>query len=187
MPPELKKIPDDLLVKRTKQGDAGAFGEIYDRYFTPLYRYIHYRISNRQEAEDIAETVFLNTLETILRGETDIVNIQGWLFRSAHNAIVDHYRMHKATLPLDQATDLEDGAKTTEKLVQDRLDGANLRKAIASLEPDYQQVIALRFISQLSHSETAQVMGLKEGNLRVMQYRALKRLRQILDMRERND
>lgn len=180
MPPNLAEPSDAELLQRTKQGDANAYGELYDRYFEQIYRYVQFRVGLREEAEDLAEAVFLRTWEAIARSNSTVDNFQGWLFRSAHNAIIDHYRTRKNMVSLDQVAQLTDPTPVPESVVQQRLDGDKLNKALAKLPADLQQLIACRFGAGLSHAETAAVMGLKEGHLRVMQFRALKQLRKLL-------
>jgi RNA polymerase sigma-70 factor, ECF subfamily len=181
MSPDLSNRSDIALVDKTKQGDSNAYGELYDRYFDKVFRFIAFRVSTREEAEDLTEISFLKTLEAILHGRSKIVNFQGWLFRTAHNLIVDHYRMQKELVSLDDIYDLEDGSPRPEGSLLEQLDHLQLARAVAALDPDMQQLIACRFISGLTHAETAEIMGINEGYLRVLQYRALKQLRKLLE------
>lgn len=175
-----KETPDAVLVIRTRQGNANAFGELYDRYFDQLYRYIYFRVSDRQEAEDLTENVFLSTLEAILCKGSSIKNFRAWLFRSAHNIVVDHYRSYKRLVPLYEIGQLVEPSSESDPAIQNHVDGNLLRKAIGRLEPNMQQVISCRFIAGLSYPETAEIMGLKESHLRVLQHRALKQLKSYL-------
>jgi RNA polymerase sigma-70 factor, ECF subfamily len=171
---------DTELVKLTKQGKNSAYGELYDRYFKQLYRYIYFRVQNQEEAEDLTETVFLKTLESIHRRRATIDNFQGWLFRTAHNLVVDHYRTEKSQVSIDNIAELRDSQKLPESQIQMQFDNVALAKAVATLSPESQQIIACRFISGMSHAETAKILGVNQGYLRVLQFRALKQLRNVL-------
>ena len=176
----LPNATDTELVKLTKQGKISAYGELYDRYFKQLYRYIFFRVQNQEEAEDLTETVFLRTLEAIHRRRGTIENFQGWLFRTAHNLVIDHYRTEKSQVSLENIAELRDARKSPERQVQHEIDSGELAKAITTLSPEFQQIITCRFISGMSHEETAKIMGINRGYLRVLQFRALKQLRTVL-------
>lgn len=172
--------PDQLLLARAIQGDAEAFGDFYERYLDEIQRYIFYRVANRFDAEDLTEIVFLKAWESLPNAETTIVKPRAWLYRIAHNIIVDHYRTSRATAELP-ARQLHDGHPSLEHQIQVRDVQKQLADLIQSLDANMQQVIACRFVSGLSHAETAQIMGIKEGHVRVLQLRALQKLRQMLE------
>ncbi len=171
---------DQELVSRAASGDSGAFGTLYDRYLDAIYRYVYYRVADSMEAEDLTEKVFLKALTGLANQKTELRNFRSWLFTIAHHEVVDHYRRRKELLSLESAHSLNDGTHTPEQEVEAREKAAQVALAIASLKPEYQQVITLRFINGLSHEETAKIMKLKEGHVRVLQYRALRRIREFL-------
>lgn len=171
---------DAELVARARQGDSEAFGSLYDRYLSPLFRYVYYRVADRMEAEDLTEMVFLKAWEALGGTDPDRMNFRAWLYRIAHNAVIDHYRTRKSEIPLERAGDLRQEGPTPEQGMQRKFEAARLARAISRLKPDQQQVIACRFLAQRSHAETAEIMNLKEGHVRVLQHRALKRLRALL-------
>lgn len=176
----LQDPSDEELIVRALRGDAGAFGALYDRYLDQVYRYIFYRVGDTQLAEDLTETVFLKTWETLSKRKKAVDNFRAWLFRSAHNLVIDHYRTRKADASLEQAFDLHDQIASPEAQVQAGETTQALIQAINALDPQQQQVISCRFISGMSHAQTAKVMGLNEGHVRVLQHRALKRMRSLL-------
>ena len=172
--------PDQSLLARAIQGDAQAFGDLYERHLDEIQRFIFYHVANRLEAEDLTEIVFLKAWQALPRFKTSNVNLRAWLFRIAHNSIVDYYRMCK---PMTNLLDgqLQEDHPSPEHQAQTRDDHQKLLAAIHSLGVKLKQVIICRFVSNLSHAETAQVMGIKEQHVRVLQHRALKKLRQILE------
>lgn len=173
-------LPDPLLLARAIQGDAEAFGDLYERYLDEIQRYIFYRVATRFDAEDLTDTVFLKAWEALPHSKSPIRNLRAWLYRIAHNVIVDFYRTSKANMDLS-AKQLQDRHPSPEHQIQESDLQHQLANTIRSLDANLQQVIACRFVSGLSHAQTAQIMGIKEGHVRVLQLRALQKLRQMLE------
>ena len=138
---------------------------------------MYYRVADQAEVEDMTEMVFLKTWEVLPGSSAQIGNIRAWLYRVAHNLVVDRYRTHKLTTSLDAAADLQDGTLQPEAAVQKAQAAERMAWMISHLEPRQQQVLVCRFVSGLSHAETARVMDLAENHVRVLQFRALKALR----------
>jgi RNA polymerase sigma-70 factor (ECF subfamily) len=171
---------DAALVTQALQGDAEAFGVLYDRYLHPLFRYIYYRVANYLEAEDLTELVFLKAWVALGTLDPDQINFRAWLYRIAHNAVIDHYRTRKTEVSIERIGNLHHRGVSPEQGVQAKFEAAYLAKAISQLSTDQQQVIACRFILGITHAETAEIMDLKEGHVRVLQHRALKKLKRLL-------
>lgn len=173
-------LPDQELLARAIDGDAEAFGDLYERYLHEIQRYVFYRVANRFDAEDLTETVFLKAWEALPRFETSNVNLRAWLYRIAHNVTVDYYRTARATLDVMKQK-LWDKDPSPEHQIQDQDVNRQLVELIQSLDTNLQQVILCRFVSGMSHAETAEVLGIKEGHVRVLQLRALQKLRRLLE------
>ena len=168
---------DSDLVARAARGDREAFGDLYERYLDEIYRYLYYRVADQAQVEDMTEMVFLKAWEVLPGSCVPIRNIRAWLYRVAHNLVVDRYRTHKLTTSLDAAAHLQDGTPPPEVAVQKEQASERLAWMISQLRPQQQQVLLCRFVSELSHAETAEAMELEENHVRVLQYRALKALR----------
>jgi RNA polymerase sigma-70 factor (ECF subfamily) len=184
----LPTTDQDLLLEASR-GDAEAFGELYERYLDQIYRYVHYRLPAAEEAEDLTEQIFLKTWELIRKGgkAAKIENFRAWLYRVAHNQVVDYHRK-KQPLTVDMQENSGLFGKSgddTEGDVQKNLDQQDLLEAILTLDLQSQEIIAMRFIHGLSHAEVAEALELKPGHARVLQHRALTKLRKI--MQEVND
>lgn len=175
-------LTDETLIRRSLQDDVEAFGDLYTRYLDQLYRYVFYRVADEQVAEDLTENIFLKVWENLARIKKPQTSFPAWLYRIAHNVIIDHYRTQRPTVSWDELTERQLSAMddSPEKVLLDLEESKQLAKAISQLEPRLAQVIVCRFIQKLSHAQTAEIMGLNEGHIRVLQYRALKQLRQIL-------
>lgn len=181
---EQNPLSDQDLLRCAGDGDVEAFGILYERYLDPIYRYIFYRISKAEEAEDLTETIFLKAWENIRIRQTagEIENVRAWLFRIAHNQVIDHHRK-KRPVSVDMDTQLQttsENRPSTEETVQARIAQNGVLDAVSDLDEQAQEIINLRFFNGLSHAEVADVLGLKEGHVRVLQYRALKQLKKLL-------
>lgn len=179
LPPQSEKI----LIDRAIAGDANAFGELYTRHLDPIYRYIFFRVGEQEEAEDLTETVFLKAWEAI-PGYKDFGNpFSSWLYRIAHNMVVDFHRKIKTVpnrLEDDEPIEIVDESLNTLGMVIEAEQFVELGKAIAQLTTEQQQVIVLRFIEDMSHAEIAKIIGKNEGTCRMIQHRALVALSKLL-------
>lgn len=170
---------DHQLLKTAQQGEADAFGALYERHAAAIYRYLYAHLGSRPDAEDLTSEVFLRTWQFLPRYNQRGVPFRAFLFRVAHNVLVDHYRhtRNKAELLHDEdslAMNNQDGP--AESLLG-KMDRLALSRSIAGLRDDYRTVLVLRFISQLSPAETAVAMKRSTGAVRVLQHRALAALR----------
>jgi RNA polymerase sigma-70 factor (ECF subfamily) len=175
-------LTDSALLDRVSQGDNLAFGALYERYLDHIYRHVYYRLADHTEAEDVTEMVFLKAWQALSARKKSIKvqNFRAWLYRIAHNEVIKHYRTHKPTLTIDHATNLRDPTASLETNILAMQESQLLAQAIAQLEPNYQQVIVCRFISQLSPGEIAKIMDIQPGHVRVLQHRALKKMETLL-------
>lgn len=176
----IQEASDQELVERAGKGDATAYGCLYDRYIDQIYRYVYFRVRNQAEAEDLTEQAFLKTFELVRQDGSKIVYFKAWIYRTAHNLVIDHYRTRKQPASLEEAADLRDPEPLPEMAVEKGEDDALLHHLIGMLDDIYQQVITCRFFHGFSYEETAQFLGLKPGNVGVIQYRALQKLRALL-------
>lgn len=173
-----------ILLERAKQYDAAALGELYDLYAPRIYAYIHRRVSNAQLAEDLTGDVFVRVMRAIRSERFWNTSFQAWLYRIAHNLVVDYYRRRPATsdLELDERLLAAQGDLAAD--VAQRLSRGNLHRAIRRLTSNQQQVLALRFGEGMTSCEAAQVMDKSTGAIEALQHRALASLRRILDREE---
>lgn len=175
-------ISERDLILRATQGDKKAFGTLYELYLDPIYRFIYYRVSNEQEAEDMAEEVFIRAWGSLprIQNGSEIQNFRSWLYRIARNLVVDRYRKKNLEVLLDDNSFLADQSPQPDAAVQMEEQSSFLRDAVRELEEPFREVLIHRFVNGLSHAETADLMGLRENHIRVLQYRALKKLRSIM-------
>jgi len=170
----------EKLVKKAQAGDTDAFACIYDEYFSHIYRYVYYRV-NKGDVDDVVAQVFMKAWNNLGRFRTrEGATFGAWLFKIAHNLVVDQYRKHRSVseLPIDIADERE--STDPRKIAQNKLDQVVLKKALSHLKEAYRQVIVLKFINGFSNQEVAEILKRKEGNIRILQFRALKELKNIL-------
>ncbi len=165
----------DAALVASAQVDPAAFAGLYRRYLEPIHAYCWYRLGSREAAEDATSQIFLKALTALphYRGDR---TFRSWLFTIAHNVVVDHYRGHRPSRPLDDAAEVVDGHASPEDLGVAAADAAAMRALLARLTPDQARVIELR-LAGLAESEIAQVLNRRPGAVRATQFRALEQLR----------
>lgn len=157
-----------------------ALASLYSEYYDKIARYVFVRLGNRSDAEDIAGEVFLKALASLDSYKERGVPMQSWLFRIAHNLVIDHRRKEfkKETVPLDTVQMADDA--DIQEMVETGVEYERVSRALGQLTPEQRQVIELRFFGGLTSEETGQVLNKKSGAVRQMQSSALKTLRNIL-------
>ncbi len=171
----------EKLVELVQGGDHEAFSRLYDIFIDPIYRYIYYRV-NSSDAEDLVETVFLKVWENIRQYKSKKKSFSAWVFRIAHNLVVDYYRAAKDRNfeELDMQIADQDRQHNPIKTVQNILDNQTLKIALRKLKKPYRDLVVYKFINELSNKEIAEILGKSEGSLRILQFRALKALKKEL-------
>jgi RNA polymerase sigma-70 factor (ECF subfamily) len=169
---------DADLVRAAQAGDVASFGQLYERYFDKVYSYLSFKLGNAAEAEDLAEHVFLKALESLGGYRWTGVPFQAWLFRIAHNLLVDYLRRRskRASEPLDEALPDRRPEADPEALLAEKLTRQGLIEAVERLTELQRQVIALKFAGGLSNAEVAAILGKTEGAVKALQHAALQAL-----------
>ncbi len=154
---------------------------LYDGYYDKIAYYIFIRIGDRAEAEDLASEVFLKALKSLDSYEERGLPMHSWLFRIAHNLVVDHLRKvsKQRTVSLDtvEIPDTDDPEEATEY----HLKMEKLAVTLKHLSPPERELINLRFFAELSSAEVGEILGKSPQAVRQMQFRALRSLRKMLD------
>ncbi|MEV4412708.1 ECF subfamily RNA polymerase sigma factor, BldN family [Catellatospora sp. NPDC049609] len=174
------------LVERAQQGDAEAFGLIYDRYVDTVFRFIYFRVGNRPLAEDLTSDTFLRALKRISSFTWQGRDLGAWLVTIARNLVADHFKSGRYRLEVTTGdvldADREDRGPegSPETAVVDHITNVALLTAVKQLNPEQQECIVLRFLQGFSVAETAQAMGKNEGAIKALQYRAVRALARLL-------
>ena len=179
--PSKEEVED--LVRRAQQGHSEAFAGLYEAYYDKIYRYVMFKTGDTLEAEDLTEEVFLRMLESIGSFKWQGYPFTSWLFRIAHNLVIDYYRKagRQKKTSLDDAMRVvgSDGVDVDRKL-DIELSIKEVKEAMGGLTQLQQEVLSLRFAGGLSVAETAEAMGKKENAVKALQHAAIKKLRTLL-------
>lgn len=169
----------EKLVIRAVHGQTDAFGELYIIFVEKIYRYLFYHVKSKTFAEDITEEVFLKAWRAIKSCQGKESTFSSWLYRIAHNQMVDEIRkrQRRPALELERVENISDKSEGVETS-QEQLE---LAAVIDRLPPNQRQVIILKFIEGLDNPEIARIMGKSEGAIRVLQMRGLSRLKEELE------
>lgn len=174
--------PDEewALLERVRVYDRAAIAEIYDRYSLRIYNYLYHRLGNTHLAEDLTATVFVRMLEAVRSSKAWRTSFSGWLYRIAHNLVVDHFRSGRQ----DRQVELDDWSIVSKEhpaeSAESLLAQERLRRAIGRLTEDQSIVITLKFLEGLSNAEVAELIGKSEGAVKSLQFRGLAALRRIM-------
>ena len=181
-----KRIKDKILYLRLKQKDKDAFVKAYDSYIDDIYRFIYFKVGNREDAEDITSQVFLKSWDYVQNNNLlEYKTIKQFFYRVARNIIIDHYRdkSDKENISInneDNKIDIVDEKIDLNKEVDLKNDIKNLQEAMRELKNEYREVLLLRYINELSVKEIAEILEKNKGNVRVLIYRAIKALKNIV-------
>jgi RNA polymerase sigma-70 factor (ECF subfamily) len=173
------------LVHAAQQGDTSAFGRLYDRYVDVVYRYVLFRLGDRDLAEDVTSETFLRALRRITSVSYQGRDVGAWFVTIARNILLDHVKSSRFRLEVVTDEVTEPGSGTVfqigpEQEAITRATRAELLRCVAELGDDQRECIVLRFLQGLSVAETAEVMKRNEGAVKALQHRAVRRLAQLL-------
>ena len=169
--------PEQELLTQAGQFDTRALAEIYDLYSPRLYRYAMRLLGDDNAAEDCVSETFSRFLKALQAGKGPRDYLQAYLFRMAHNLVVDHYRRETPTEELDD--DLPH-AETTEDVAENNSRQRCVRTALHQLTEDQQQVVALKFLEGWENDEIARALHKPVGAVKSLQHRALAQLQKFL-------
>lgn len=183
VPPPEVVVPEEHvrtweLVQRAQSGDGQAFGQLYDLYVDLVYRFIYFRVHDRQLAEDFTSETFLRALRRITTISYQGRDIGAWFMTIARNIVLDHAKSARVKLEYSTADIAEDSRSTPspETAVLAQLSNQRLMLAVQQLGDEQRECVILRFIQGLSVAETAEIMGKKEGAIKALQHRAIRKL-----------
>lgn len=172
--------PEMVRLQRANNLDRPTLALIYDDYSPQIYRYIYRQVGDIETSRDLTAEVFHRYLSAIKDRKGPTNHLSAWLYRVAHNIVVDHFRrqQHRQHLPFvhDMHASSEDTGQAAEALVM----ADQVRLALSRLTPDQQHVIALKFLEGLSNKEVAEITGKPVGAVKSLQHRALNRLKTLV-------
>jgi RNA polymerase sigma-70 factor (ECF subfamily) len=183
------KISDTDLVRRIQTNTNGspkrreAVGILYDRYYERIFRYLWVRLNNHHEAEDLAGEVFTRMMISLPRYKDRKLPFQAWLYRIAHNLLIDQYRKDyvRQTTPLEETEHTLSDESDLAANVEEQLLIDEVRTAIENLDAVRKDVIVLRFLIGLPIREVALILDKSVPAIKALQHRGLRDLRTIIE------
>ncbi len=177
-------MDDETALTQAAQGDAEAFGVLYERYVGRIYNYIYYRTGNEYDAEDLTARVFFRAMHHIKTYQNRGLPFSAWLYRIAHNLVANWHRdnSRRPEIPLDDglmSSHLSEDHPEAALLETEERD--RLLHIIRKLPPDRQHMLILKFVEHLSNAEIGQIMGRTEGAVKSLYHRTLLSLRDDLE------
>lgn len=170
-------VEADALLARRAGRDPDAFAALYERYVEAVYRYTYRRLGTREQAEDATSQVFHKAYASLASYQGG--SFRAWLFSIAHNVVVDSYRRGHQVWPLDEAHEVPDRARSPEDLAIAADEQRTLHECVRLLAPDQRRVVELR-LAGLTGAEIAQVLDCNVGAIKMLQHRAMTRLRELM-------
>jgi RNA polymerase sigma-70 factor (ECF subfamily) len=167
------------LVEQAKSGDGEAFALLYEAYFDRVYRFIFFRVTDVQIAEDLTSQVFLKAWENLNRYHPRGPFL-AWLYAIARNTVIDTYRTKKQTVSLDEAAPMAAQDDKLDDRMQLQFEVQSMQAAMQHLTKEQQEVIMLKFIAEFDTAQIARHMGKSEGAIRALQMRALQALARVM-------
>ncbi|MFH0951308.1 MAG: RNA polymerase sigma factor [bacterium] len=178
----------NLFLRLKKYKDKQAFIIAYDKYVDQIYRFIFFKINNQAEAEDLTSQVFVKGWGYVQDGKLndgdEYQSLKSLLYKIARNAVIDYYRTQKPTDSLDDPEQLWEIADDQQDLLTQTalgLDYEAIMTQLSRLKSEYRGVIVMRYIDQLSINEIAEILGKTKANVRVIIFRALTALKDLVN------
>ena len=179
------KIEEKILFYKIKKNDRQAFIKAYDLYIDQLYRFIYFKVGSKEEAEDLCSAVFLKAWNYILeKSLIEEKSLKALLYKIARNSIIDYYRKNKdkesISLDAEQAAEAVDERRSAVDDLTLKMDLLVIETRLPRLKDEYREIIVLRFVNELSVKEIAEILDKPKGGVRVLIFRALKALRELV-------
>ena len=180
----LSSISENLLLYKLKaHKDSDAFAALYDLYVKRIYRFVYFKVSSKEEAEDITSEVFLKAWNYVNENK-EVKSFSGLLYRIARNCIIDLYRNKSSKADTILLSSLPEGIEPGDEgkkvlELNTGLEAEELIKAIKKLKLEYQEVLTLKYVDELHIDEIAEITGKGSIAVRVTIHRALKKLKDL--------
>ncbi len=183
-------LKEKYLLFRAKNKDPEAFSQVYDLYAEKIYRYIFFKVRTQEDAQDLTSEVFLKTWQYISENTKEIKNLNALFYKIARNLVIDYYRkLNQQDMPMEQEVlDQQQALISKEDLqeVETKIEMERIEEKLRELKDEYRDVIILRYIEQMSVKEIAKIIDKKSGAVRVMIYRALNILKELMEAEKGN-
>ena len=173
------------ILKEAQNGDTKAFALIYDHFSAKIYKFIFFRVGHKEVAEDVLSDTFVKGWQKINQVNSPAA-FSAWLYQIAKNNIIDYYRLKKETVALEDVQDFLEDEINPVDLTNLNIQQKKILDVLHELPNDQQEVIKYKFFEDLTNEEIAYVLGKNEGAIRVIQHRAISKLKELLNKKYAN-
>ncbi len=183
----IQKFKDKQVLSKLKSRDKEAFIKVYDDNVKDIHRFVYFKIGGREEANDLTSMIFLKAWNHIQNKTLeDAKTLRALLYKIARNAIIDYYREtgNKVTASLDDEDnrlEIADEGENPQERLDRTADLELIKSKLPLLKEEYREIIIMKFISDLSLKEIAEISGKNKGNIRVLLHRSLNALRELVE------
>lgn len=178
--PELPEAELQTLIARAQEGETEAFAKVYNQFFTPVYRYCAFRLP-KEVAEDTTADIFVKAWEKLHTYKLHKnVPFGAWLFRIARYSVIDVYRSQRGFEEVPENIADDDQLNRAENRLERNETLRIVRTALDKLPRRYREILLLTYVSELPYSETARVLRMTEGGVRILKMRALRKFELLL-------
>lgn len=174
----------EILIKQAKSGDKGAFSVLYNDLYTPLYRFVYSRTSNKDKASDICQDVFLRWYKSLETYEMKIKPLSYLMMISMRLIINDSKKASSYYLPDDAEEFLADEDLEVASDVFDfNLDFENIKTLFEELNEKQKSVLTMRYVSDADTETIAEALDITHANVRKIESRALQKLKDLYNLK----
>jgi RNA polymerase sigma-70 factor (ECF subfamily) len=170
---------EEELIKSCQGGNNEAFGLLYDHHIKVIYNFVYYKTRHKETAEDITSQTFFKALRSI-QSVDPTKPLVSWLYKIAHNTVLDHYRTSRSMLDIDEMVDIMDTHDVISHLDDDR-EAVRVKQHLQNLSGIERDIVTMRIWQDLSYREIADILGKSEASCKMMYSRSLKKLRRLYE------
>ena len=165
------------IIEACQKGDREQFALLYDHYVKRIYRFIYFKVLQKETAEDLTSKAFLKALQGIHTFDPER-NFSAWIYSIARNTVIDHFRKERSSIPIEDVWDLAgDTHAKIETDAENRRKFREVEKHLKALTPEQREIVILRIWEDMSYREIATAIGKSEDNCKVIFSRAIAKLR----------
>ncbi len=183
MPPHESALTEhqiQSLIKKAQEGDTAAFEQLYENFFTPVYKFCAFRLP-KEVAEDVTADAFVKVWENLSHYKPHPkIPFGAWLFRIVRNQVIDVYRNEPVMDEMPEQVEDQDHFNRADTPLHRKQLLQSVRGAMEQMPDRYRDVLLLTYVSELPTHEIARVLKMTEGGVRILRFRALKKLETIL-------
>lgn len=161
------------------------YSKVYRSYRRPIMCYLYSRVRQKDVAVDLASQVFVKLWENW--DKIKIKTVRAWLYTVARNTLIDYYRRYKYNLEINDEYSEDGNSDVVEMNAQNKIQAQKVYKEIKNLKPKAKEIVLLRARDSMTFKEIATIMNLKEGSVKMLYYRSIKKLRRIIELKVTKD